>query len=169
MESAELVREIIELERRVSRVLQQHVPDAWMELSLTIAQLKSLFFIANEGGANFKKLAAALEVTPSNVTGIVDRLVEQGLVTRQASPTDRRMHLLRATDKGEALLDDLRERTTSQMAKVLARMPKKELSALARGLASLAKAAEAYNEESGKYPLPMGDTGQGEIYGKGAH
>ena len=161
MENSELVREIIELERRISRALKHHLPEAWMELSITITQLKSLFFISNEGSTNFRKLAQTLRVTPSDVTGIVDRLVEQGLVTRQASPADRRMHLLRATDTGEALLADLRERTTSQMAKVLARMPQEELSMLARGLASLARAAEAYKEESGKYPSSTGDTVQG--------
>jgi len=52
-----------------------------MDLSLTIGQLKSLFFIDFEGSTNFKKLATALGVTPPNVTGIVDHLVEQGLVT----------------------------------------------------------------------------------------
>jgi len=72
----------------------EYVPDAWMELSLSVAQLKSLFFISKEGSTNFKKLAQALRVTPSNVTGIVDHLVEEGLVSRQENPEDRRMLML---------------------------------------------------------------------------
>lgn len=142
-EKAELVTEIIELERRVNRALRQYAPDAWMGLNVTIAQLKSLFFIANEGSTNFRKLAAALGVTPSNVTGIADRLVEQGLVSRQENPEDRRMSLLRATSKGRAILTNLRERRRSYMAKILERLSLAELSTLAQGLAFLVKAAEA--------------------------
>jgi DNA-binding MarR family transcriptional regulator len=148
MGEIELVREIIELQRQVSRALGQYTPDTWMELNVTIAQLKSLVFIAKEGATNLRKLAAALGVTPSNVTGIIDRLVEQGLVSRQENSEDRRMLVLQATDKGKALLDNLRERRISHLSEVLARMNQEDLSSLARGLSSLAKAAEAYKEST---------------------
>ncbi len=72
-------------------------------------------------------LAAALKVTPSNVTGIIDRLAEQGLVTRAANPEDRRMLMLQLTPKGEQLISNLRERRTSQMSSILKSMPADEL------------------------------------------
>ena len=78
MEKLELIREIIELQRKVDRARRQYELDVWMALPLTIAQLKSLFFISNQGSTNLGKLAAALGVTPTNTTGIVDRLVKQG-------------------------------------------------------------------------------------------
>ncbi len=148
MDKAGLVREIIELQRQVRRALREYVPDAWMNLNLTIAQLKSLFLIVREGSTNTKTLAKELGVTPSNVTGIVDRLVKQGLVSRQENPEDRRMLRLRVTDKGEAILTSLREETISSMSEVLARMSIEELSSLARGLSSLVKAAELHRGES---------------------
>ncbi len=114
-----------------------------MDLSLTISQLKSLFFIDFEGSTNFKKLATALGVTPPNVTGIVDRLVEQELVSREENPEDRRMLLLKTTDKGKALLAKLRESRISRMSGILARLSLEELSALAQGLTALARAAES--------------------------
>ena len=113
-----------------------------MDLSLTIGQLKSLFFIDFEGSTNFKKLATALGVTPPNVTGIVDHLVEQGLVSREENSDDRRMLVLKTTDKGKALLAKLRESSKNQMSGVLARLNLVELSALARSLVALADAAE---------------------------
>ncbi len=143
-----LVKEIIELQRQVRRALRGYVPDAWMNLNLTIPQLKSLFLIAREGSMNTKSLAKELRVTPSNITGIIDRLVRQGLVSRQENPEDRRMLELRITDKGETLLTSLREETISSMYEVLSRMNTEELSSLARGLASLAKAAEGHRGES---------------------
>ncbi len=148
MDKAELIRAVIELQRRVNRSLREYTTDAWMNLSLTIAQLKSLFFIANEGSTNFKKLAAALGVTPSNVTGIIDRLVEQGLVSRTENPEDRRILLLRATDRGQALLTDLRESRISHMSQILAHLSPEELSCLVHGLTAFVKAAEAHRGES---------------------
>jgi DNA-binding MarR family transcriptional regulator len=148
MERANLVEEVIKLEQQVNRFLRQHSPDAWMDLSLTTAQLKSLFFIDNEGITNFTKLAAALGVTSSNVTGIVDRLVEQELVSRKENPEDRRVLLLSVTEKGKTLLSSLRESRIKQMSEVLTHLSVEELSILARGLALLIKAAETHQQEA---------------------
>lgn len=147
---AGLIEKIIQLQRQVNRALRQGELDVWMELSLTIAQLKSLFFISNEGTTNFTKLAQALRVTPSNVTGIIDRLVEHGLVSRRENPENRRTFLLQPTDKGEALLASLRERRVSQMAEILSYMSPAELSALAQGLSSLLKACDLCQKEVAK-------------------
>lgn len=142
-----MINEIIELQRKVDRARRQYELDVWMSLPLTIAQLKSLFFISNQGSTNSGKLAVALGVTPTNTTGIVDRLVKQGLVSRTGNTQDRRVLLLRATDKGEELVANLRQRRRGHMSEVLARMSVDELAALAQGFASLVKAAEAHEEE----------------------
>ena len=77
MEEEELIREIIELQRKADRARGQYGLDVWMSLTPTRAQLKSLFFISNQGSTNSKELAAALGVTPTNMTGIADRLVSR--------------------------------------------------------------------------------------------
>lgn len=144
----ELVREIIEHQRKVDRARSQYQLDIWMSLPLTIAQLKSLFFISDQGGTNSGKLAAALSVTPTNTTGIIDRLVKQGLVSRRENPENRRMRLIRATDKGEELVAGLRERRTGYISDVLGLMSKDELVTLDRGLSALVKAAETHEEKT---------------------
>ena len=152
MEKEELIREIIELQRKVDRARRQYELDVWMALPLSIAQLKSLFFISNQGSTNLGKLAAALGVTPTNVTGIVDRLVKKGLVTRTESDQDRRILLLRATDEGEELVAKLRQRRTGHMSEVLDRMSVGELATLAQAFASLVKATRAYEGENKDAP-----------------
>jgi DNA-binding MarR family transcriptional regulator len=149
MEKSDLILEVIELDRQAHRLIRRHSFNAWMELNLTNPQLRTLFFTSNQRGTNPGKLAAALGVTPPNVTGIVDRLVEQGLLSRQESPEDRRVLMLRTTEKGEAILSDLRERRTSSMREILAHLSLEELSCLAKGLSALTKAAQAYEEETG--------------------
>jgi DNA-binding MarR family transcriptional regulator len=48
-------------------------------------------------------LAEALHCDSSNVTGIVDRLEERGLVRRESAAGDRRVKLVVLTDEGERL------------------------------------------------------------------
>jgi MarR family transcriptional regulator, organic hydroperoxide resistance regulator len=142
MEKTNLIEQIIEHYRMVNRVFTQYDPDSWMGISLSIAQVKSLFFIANEEEVNFRKLASAMNVTPSNVTGVVDRLVEKGLVTRTENPADRRMLMIKLTDKGQTLITSLRESRTNQISSVLNRMTSEDLSIVAHGYSLLKRAVE---------------------------
>ena len=142
MNRAKLTEEVIDLEQQVNHAVGRYAPAAWMDLSLTIAQLKSLFFIDFEGSTNFRRLASALRVTPPDVTRIIDRLVEQGMVSRRENPEDRRMLLLQTTEKGKALLTKLRENRMTHMYHILARLKTEELATLAQGLTALAKAIQ---------------------------
>ena len=148
MDKKELIQKIIKLQRKVDRARRQYELDEWIGLNLTLPQLKSLFFISHEGTTNLSTLASALGVTPTNVTGIVDRLRKQGLVSRTENPEDRRMLLLRATNAGEELLHRLRERRQSYISGVLDRMSLEELDTLIQGFTSLVRAVEAQERES---------------------
>ena len=97
---------------------------------------------------NFKRLADALEVTPPSVTGIVDHLVEHGMVSRQENPENRRMQTLRVTDKGKALILKLREGRVSHIAGILAHLTSEELSTLSQGLKALNRAASAQHSRN---------------------
>jgi len=148
MEKSELTQEIIRLHRKVNRILRDYDVDVWMDLSLTVPQLKCMFFISNQGKTNFRKLAERMKVSPSNITGIIDRLVEQGLVSRMENPEDRRILNLQITSKGEALIAELRERRSIYLTQMLADLNTKQLDNIARGLELLAQAAEEYSAKS---------------------
>ena len=143
MGKAELISEVVELHCQVNRALRQTNQDAWMQLSLTVPQVKSLFFITDNRHTNFKNLATALKVTSSNLTGVIDRLVEQDLVSRMENPEDRRMMLLQATAKGEELVSDLRERRISHLSQALAELTEEELTTIVQGLTLLTRVTES--------------------------
>ena len=142
MDKATLIKKIIDLERRLSRALSQYTPEPWLGLNLTVAQLKCLVVIASEGSTSSRKLAEALGVTPANVTGIVDRLVEQGLVSRRENPDDRRMLIIELTEKGDNLLRNLWERGMNCLSEALSLIALDDLKALAQGLSALVKVVE---------------------------
>ena len=147
MGKSELVSDATRLYREAHRAMRQPLFEGWKGLNLTVPQLRSLFFISSSGGSNPGRLAAALGVTPPNVTGIVDRLVEQGLVARRESTQDRRVLLLQTTEKGEAILCDLREWRTNTLNEVLSKLDVSDLQSLVKGLGSLVKAAQERQKE----------------------
>jgi DNA-binding MarR family transcriptional regulator len=150
MSKPDLIREVVDLQGQIGRIVGQHAASIWISSGLTVTQLKSLFLIADKGSTNFKKLAEALQVTPSNVTRIVERLVERGLVSRTENTEDRRMLMLQATDKGRSLLQSIRETSMKHMTGTLDLLSVKELSSLAEGLSAFIRAAKAHQKDAGK-------------------
>ena len=146
----ELIAQITEAQRRMNRVIRERTLDSWVKLNLTIPQLKSLFYISRHGRVNLSGLASGIRVTPANVTGIVDRLVEQGLLTRTPDPDDRRVSWLSVTDRGKTLINDLREGRVQEMRRILDKLTEEELSTVARSFELVARAAEV---SEGKEPF----------------
>ncbi len=53
-------------------------------------------------GLKMRDLSRLLMVSGGNVTGVTDRLVEEGLIERRDNPRDRRAYTVRLTPKGQA-------------------------------------------------------------------
>ncbi len=149
-DNAAKIDEVIKLQMEMGHLLGPIVMESWKQLDVPLSQLKSLFIITCKGSTNLKKLSEDLGVTPSDVTGVVDRLVEQGLITRSPNPEDRRVTMLQATEKGCALLANLRESGAHHMTPVLARLTHADLRALSQGLSALIRALKETNEKSGE-------------------
>lgn len=56
------------------------------------------------------ELAQQMHCDNSNITGIVDRLEERGLVERHAAEGDRRVKLVALTEAGREIRDELTRR-----------------------------------------------------------
>jgi DNA-binding MarR family transcriptional regulator len=76
-----------------------------------------------------RTLARKLCCDASNVTGIVDRLEERGLVRRAAAPGDRRVRMLVVTDDGVVLRRRILKRL-SQAPEPIARLSEEDQRAL---------------------------------------
>lgn len=104
------------------------------EHGLSGARLHLLWQLGLTGPARQADLAAALGVTPRNVTGLVDGLVGSGHVTRAPHPTDRRALRVSLTDAGEAFVTDLRRQHDELAGQLFAGLPATTVAALADGL-----------------------------------
>lgn len=72
-------------------------------IGLSIPQFDLLSTLSEREGMSQSELAERLYVTKGNVSGLVDRLVEAGMVERRIIANDRRSYALHLTDHGRAL------------------------------------------------------------------
>ncbi len=70
------------------------------ELSLTPGHVKTLFELDGDTGRSMGDLAGLMVCDASNVTWLVDRLEERGLVERRPHPRDRRVKSVVLTPEG---------------------------------------------------------------------
>jgi DNA-binding MarR family transcriptional regulator len=95
------------------------------------------------GPRKMSDLANALFCDNSNVTGIVDRLEERGLVRREAAEGDRRVKLLVLTDDGERMRIEITKRMAEPPAPIASLSEKDQRAlrdVLQRAVASLSEA-----------------------------
>jgi DNA-binding MarR family transcriptional regulator len=58
-------------------------------------------------GMNMSELSSALRVSNGNITGLIDRLVDDGFAQRSAVPGDRRAHRISLTPAGRRQFSDM--------------------------------------------------------------
>lgn len=72
-------------------------------------------------------LSRYLNVTPSNITGIIDRLEEQEIVKRVPKKTDRRTVFIELTEKGKSLHGKLSDPIEEKLMRGLADLTATEI------------------------------------------
>src|SRR4030042_1555217 len=105
----EQIEGLLKLAEQLFRQLLPKVPKEWLEMDVTMPQLKTIMLLFLNGPMRMSDLAADLDVTLATATGLVDRMVEKGVVTRQDHPDDRRVVLCSLTQPGQAMVSGLWE------------------------------------------------------------
>jgi DNA-binding MarR family transcriptional regulator len=100
---------------------------AWLKVELTMPQLKALIFVTRQESATSSQIASNLGVGLSTVTGVVDRLAEQQMVTRHEDSRDRRITRVYATPTGRALIDDLLQYRNEVLTAILSQLDPDQL------------------------------------------
>jgi DNA-binding MarR family transcriptional regulator len=118
-------------------VLNDDMAQAIEALGLTPSRTHLLWELGQRGPVSQRVLAEALKVTPRAVTGLVDALVSEELVTREPHPTDRRATLVTFSARGEKLVTQLKRDHKALARSLFAPMSSRELDDFARGLAGV--------------------------------
>jgi DNA-binding MarR family transcriptional regulator len=115
-------------------VLNDDMTHAIRALGLTPSRTHLLWELGQRGPVPQRVLAEALKVTPRAVTGLVDALVADGVVTREPHPGDRRATLVTFTSRGETLVTQLKRDHKALARALFAPMSRREFDGFARGL-----------------------------------
>jgi len=73
----------------------------------------------NQESVTVTELSQRLLIRPPSVTGVVDRLVRDGLVSREAKATDMRVRQIRLTNKGRQIVEHVLQGHAGQIRRVM--------------------------------------------------
>lgn len=85
---------------------------------ITLPQLLILDILNTQGPAKMTDLAKKMKVTTAASTGIVQRLVVQGYVTREYDEKDRRLIMIKISAKGSEMLKKINQQRTQQITRI---------------------------------------------------
>jgi DNA-binding MarR family transcriptional regulator len=89
----------------VMQRMKQHSARRAADYDMSVAQVRALYALREP--LSMRELADRLYLDPSNLTALVDRLEDLGLVERTADADDRRVKRLVITARGEAVADEI--------------------------------------------------------------
>ncbi len=104
---------------------------------LTAAQSGVLFVLGDQDGALIGEAADALDLAPSAMTGLVDRMTRAELVERRADPKDGRAMRLHLTDKGREAREAAKAGMQGINAELTEGFTDEEIGVVSRWLSSL--------------------------------
>jgi DNA-binding MarR family transcriptional regulator len=114
---------------RVSVLMADDIEAGLAKRGLTRARATALWEIARSPPLTQRDLAERLQVTPRNVTGLVDGLERTGFVRRTSHPSDRRAITLALTRKGRAAAARMQAEAAAFAAQIFDGLPDAAVSA----------------------------------------
>jgi DNA-binding MarR family transcriptional regulator len=97
-------RQLLKAIRRLARAVDIQSRRIDRELGLTLPQYIVLAAVGDLRNGTSREIAAAADLSPATVTGILDKLEAKGLIERSRSRIDRRSVHTRLTDAGSGTL-----------------------------------------------------------------
>jgi DNA-binding MarR family transcriptional regulator len=121
-ESSE-ARVLTEVVTRLRRALRTSIRTDYPWESLPMARVELLLAVDEHQAVRVGELASLLRLAPNTVSGLVQALVETGLVTRVPDPSDRRVAVVGLTDAGRTQLADWEQAHEQRIGDALDRLP----------------------------------------------
>lgn len=99
-------------------------------LDLTLPQMITLFAIHERGSCRMSSLADITQQSAGTLTGIIDRLIDEGLVARVRNEADRRVVEVVLTPQGQERLDRVMRVRREEMGRLFGRFGDQDLTHL---------------------------------------
>jgi DNA-binding MarR family transcriptional regulator len=107
---------------------------------ISMTQLHVMNMLERHGEVAMSRLAEMLDVSDSNATGLIDRIEERGFVERIRVPSDRRVVLVRITDRGREVMEEVETLREEMLERMLGRLDEPNLLRVAAAMSDLREA-----------------------------
>ncbi|MBE0536239.1 MAG: MarR family transcriptional regulator [Phycisphaerae bacterium] len=103
--------------------IRKQAGDFLRPYGLTDVQINVLMLLSHQAdngeGLTQSRLSEMMLVNRANVTGLINRLERDGLVTRTTDPADRRSNVIRLTRRGQKLLEKVEPDYGKEVARIM--------------------------------------------------
>ena len=125
------------LVNRLARLMAQQLADELRPARIGIGQWAVLIFLWERDGLTQAELSRVVAIEPPTMVRTIDRMVRDGLVTRERDSRDARISRILLTDRGRSLRDELVPKAVAVNAANLQRLTPQEGRTLRRLIAKL--------------------------------
>lgn len=129
---------IIGLMRRANQNTTAILVSAHLPQDLSPRQYDVLAALSQEDGVSQTRLVEITSIDRSTIVGVIERLVEKGLVRRARTADDHRAYAVTLTEKGKSMVSAARPIVDAANKRVLGVLPDKERAAFLKALEKLA-------------------------------
>ncbi|MGY1815561.1 MarR family winged helix-turn-helix transcriptional regulator [Blastococcus sp. SYSU D00820] len=123
---------------RVARAQRRRWRDVLAPWELSPHHARALRVVGSRDGMRLSDLAEALHIAPRSATEVADALQARGLVERTADPADRRAVVLRVTEAGRRVQEEVSAARDADSRELFGRLAPEDRAELARLLRALA-------------------------------
>ena len=129
--------------RRIIRALDLYSRKLKSVYGLTVPQLVCLSTLSKEGPMSSVELSSRVQLSPSTLVGILDRLQKMELISRERSVSDRRIVLVRASARGGEMVSRAPSPLQDTLTDALKNLPIAEQETITRSLARVVDLMQA--------------------------
>ncbi|MBO0982091.1 MarR family winged helix-turn-helix transcriptional regulator [Microbacterium sp. SD291] len=137
---------------QIADLFQKDMARAFEGTGLTPARVHLLWVLQHAGPSTQQALARLCEVTPRNITGLVDALEGSGHVRRGPHPSDRRAVLVELTPEASETMARMQEEHAALDETLLGAVAPEDRAAVQRGIAAITAHLETLVTEAAETP-----------------
>ncbi len=137
-----MVQELCELQAQVHDRAVGMVGPMPLPPDLTMQQVRVLGCVVKEPGLSGHELGKRIGVSAPTASGLVERLVEKGLIARVDDPDDRRVRRLHPTTEGLAVIREMDSMFARSLGALIEHLSLEDLDLLRRGTLAMLSALD---------------------------
>jgi DNA-binding MarR family transcriptional regulator len=137
---------VVQVMKKVMSVIKHNMKSHFKERNLTGPQGMLVGTLAHHGEMKVSELSERLGLTNSTVSGILDRLENQGLVERTRSKEDRRVVHVKVTDEFKKQSQKHFDEINKMIEQMMSKAAPEELDIILEGMNTLEKVINRQEE-----------------------